>query len=171
MEARVLKAGLCGLLLAISWGTAAHGQAYTGPYATLAKVTLKVQDIEVSLKLEEKVAFMFIAAIDTLEQDCRNHMKRLCTIAEMVNGVKAPDDWPMRVLAFDPTTEDTSYTYSLTIEGIRWKLAVTPKKERLAGFYIERGNRYYNAKGAAASGDPQITESAIDGESFAIRRK
>ena len=100
----------------------AHGQAYSGPYATLARVTLKVQDVEVSLKLEEKVAFMFLAAIDTLEQDCRTHLKRLCTMEEMVSGVKAPDDWPMRVLAFDPTTDDTHYTYNLTIEGIRWKL-------------------------------------------------
>jgi hypothetical protein len=167
----VLKAGLCALLLTLGLATAARGQAYTGPYATLAKVTIKVQDVEISLKLEEKVAFMFIAAIDTLEQDCRNHMKRLCTIAEMVNGVKAPDDWPMRVLAFDPATEDTHYTYDLTITGIRYKLAVNPKHDRLAGFLVDRGTRYYNAKGAAASADPRITEADIDGEPFAIRRK
>jgi hypothetical protein len=169
MEAqRVVKAGIC-LFVVLAVG--AHGQTYSGPYATMATVNIKVRDVDVSLRLEEKVAFMFIAAIDTLEQDCRTHMKRLCTIKEMVEGVKAPDDWPMRVLAYDPTTDDTQYTYSLTIEGIRWKLAVAPKRERLAGFYVERGTRYFNAKGAASATDPKVTEAEINGESFAVRRK
>ena len=171
----MLKAGLGGslsiILLTFGLAAPAHGQSYEGPYLTLAKVSIKVQDVDVSLKLEEKVAFMFLSAIDTLEQDCRNHMKRLCTLKEMVDGVKAPDDWPMRVLAYDPTTEDTHYTYELTVSGIRYKLAVNPKHERLAGFLVDRGARHFNARGAASATDPQITDAEIDGEPFAVRKR
>lgn len=168
-----MTGALTRFLLALTLGVplTLNAQSYTGPYATMANVRITVQGNEVNLRLEERVAFLFIVAIDTLEEDCRYHMKRLCTMSEMVNGVKAPDDWPMRVLAYDPATDDTSYTYDLTLTGIRWKLVVTPKKERLGGFYEERGTRRFNAKGAATAADPAITAADVDGESFAVRRK
>ena len=142
----------------------------TGPFAMQATVVIKAGDREIPLKLEEKVAFMFMAAISSMEYDCGRHMNRPCTLQELVNRPKAPDGWGMTKLKFDPTTTDPNYTYRIAITGREWRISAIPRKPGLGGFYVTGPfpKTYYNPKGQASAADLQLTESSIDGDGFVL---
>jgi len=144
--------------------------AASSPFATKAKVTVEVKEGELPLKPEEKIAFMFMSAISTLEDDCRRHAGHACTLAELVKGPKANDDWPIHKLKFDPVKADPNYTYKISVDGKNWEAWATPNKPGLGGFYDGGGSFvrkvYYNPKGAAGLQDQRITGSTIDGDSF-----
>lgn len=152
-------------------GSAAQTQTpASSPFATQAKVTVQIPGGELPLKLEEKIAFMFIAAIKTMEDDCQRHAGHPCTLEELATRPKSNDGWPMRRLKFDPAKADPNYTYKITVDGNNWEAWATPKKPGLGGFYDGGGfmrKTYYNPKGAATSKDQQVSGHTIDGDSFA----
>jgi hypothetical protein len=80
--------------------------AASSPFATKAKVTVEVKEGELPLKPEERVAFMFMSAISTLEDDCRRHAGHACPLEELVRGPKATDGWSIQKLKFDPAKTD-----------------------------------------------------------------
>ncbi len=152
-------------------GVAALNAADSGPFATKAKVSVEVQAGELPLKFEEKIAFMFVAAIRSMQDDCRRHAGHACTMEELVAGPKSTDDWSMPKLKFDPTKTDPNYTYKIAAKDKDWELWVTPKKPGFGGFYSAGGmisKTYYNAKGAATAADEKITGHSIDGDIFTV---
>jgi hypothetical protein len=167
-----------GLRAQSSAATAPAGQTTpAGPFATKATVTVKAVKAEIPLKLEEKVAFIFIKAIASLEGECGRHVNRPCTMQELVDRPKAADGWNMGKLEFDPTKTDPNYTYTIittgnVVELAEWEVSAVPKKPGLGGFYTTGpmfSKVYYNAKGAASSKDLQLTETSINGDLFVIR--
>jgi hypothetical protein len=158
----------------ISFGPTAAASHTTaaGPFATKATVTVTAGTREIPLKLEEKVAFMFISAIGSLEDDCRRHVNRPCTMQELVDQPKAVDGWPMNKLKYDPTKTDPNYTYTITITGSAWDASAVPKKPGLGGFDNTGpfSKFYYNPQGAASSKDLQVG-GTISGELFVLEVK
>lgn len=158
-------------LPALVIGIAALSTGGTGPFATKAKVSVEVRDGNLPLKFEEKIAFMFVSAIQSMQDDCRRHAGHACTMEELVAGAKSSDGWPMPKLKFDPTRTDPNYTYKVDVKGKDWELRVTPRKPELGGFYAAGGmiaKSYYNAKGAASAADQKITGHSIDGDIFSV---
>jgi hypothetical protein len=147
-----------------------HAEA-AGPFATKAKVVVEVQSGELPLKLEEKVAFMFVAAIKSLQDDCRRHAGHACTIEELVAGPKSTDNWPISKLKFDPARTDPNYTYKIVAKAKDWELWATPRKPGFGGFHAAGGmisKAYYNPKGEAGAADQKITGHSIDGDLFSV---
>jgi len=156
--------------IAVMIGTVALTAA-GDPFATKAKVSVEVKEGELPLKFEEKVAFMFVAAIASMQDDCRRHAGHACTMEELVAGPKSTDGWPVPKLKFDPTRTDPNYTYRIAVQGKNWELWVTPRKPGLGGFHAVGGmisKTYYNAKGAAGISDQKITGHSIDGDLFSV---
>jgi hypothetical protein len=168
------RLGLFIALLAMCGVTIAARSQDTGsdPFATQAKVIVKVQSGELPLKLEEKVAFMFMAAISTLEDDCKRHCGRPCTLQELVNRPVSTDGWQMRRLKFDPEKTDPNYSYKIAIDGNNWEAWANPKRSGLGGFYNTGSmmrTTYYNPDGAATAKDQRVMESTIAGDTFAVQ--
>ena len=129
-----------GVGCAAAGGVAAGPQQKpaAGPFATQAKVEVKSEDTVIPLKREEQIAFMFVSAIDSLEDDCGRHAAEPCTLAALVRGPKPKEtDWPMGKLKFDPTTTDPNYTYKVVLEERKWQIWANPRKPGLGGFYIK----------------------------------
>ncbi len=154
----------------------ALSQATTGgkpaPITTQAKVSVEDADgKEIALKQDEKIAFMFIQAIASMEDDCHRHINRFCPLDELVRGPKSPD-WPIGKLKFDPA-QDGNYAYTVTITGNKWEARANPRKNGLGGWLsVGTGfmpHTYYNPAGPAAPSDKSLSGSSIDGDSFRAR--
>lgn len=160
------------LMAAYTAPAAQTGATASSPFATKTKVSVDAREGALPLKHEEKIAFMFMSAISTLEDDCRRRAGHACPLAELVKGPKSTDDWPIRKLKFDPVKADPNYAYKISVDGKNWEAWATPAKPGLGGFYNGGGSCvrkvYYNPKGAASLQDQRITGSAIDGDSFTI---
>lgn len=145
----------------------------SGPIVTHAQVEVKdVQGVVIPLKQEEKIAFMFMEAISSMEDDCRFHAKHICTLAELVAGPKSPD-WNIGRLKYDPS-RDPNYKYTVTPTGNGWTASASPQHAGLGGFFVDgtRGvmvERYYNANGPATTKDRHIDESSVSGEIFQLK--
>jgi hypothetical protein len=142
-----------------------------GPFATKAKVEVKTEeDTVIPLKREEQIAFMFVSAIDSLEDDCGRHAAEPCTLEALIRGPKAKEaDWPMGKLKFDPTTTDPNYTYKVVLEERKWQIWANPRKPGLGGFYLKHafgGGKFYNPAGPATEKDKKISGSSIEGDLF-----
>jgi hypothetical protein len=88
----------------------------SSPITTDAQVTVKdSNDNAIALKPAEKVAVMFMQAVSFMEDDCLNGLKRRCSLAELVAGVKSPG-WPVGRLKYDPA-RDSNYKYTVTVSG------------------------------------------------------
>jgi hypothetical protein len=168
-----VQAAFCaGVLLLVYVATrgAAQDSAPSGPSATKATVMIKDDAGEIPLKREEQIAFMFVQAIASLEDDCSRHAAEQCSMNALVRGPKTKDEWHLARLKYDPATSDPNYTYKLTLNGGRWEIWATPNKPGLGGFYVKGSaashDIFYNAKGKATAQDRNIIESAIDGDSF-----
>jgi hypothetical protein len=163
--------GICvGLAAAGGLEAGAQQKPAAGPLATKAKVEVKTGDKVIPLKREEQIAFMFVAAIDSLEDDCGRHAAEPCTLETLIRGPKPQDpNWPVDKLKFDPTATDPNYTYKVVLDSGKWQVWANPRQPGLGGFYIKHGffgGSWYNPAGPATEKDQRIGETLIDGDSF-----
>jgi len=150
---------------------AAPGRA-TKPPSTLAKIEITdTKGNEVKLKQGEKIAFMFMEAIASMEDDCHRHLSRLCPLPELVKGPNSPS-WKIGKLKFDPAT-DSNYRYSLTITGDNWHAQAVPQRPVFGGWMYDGSSfsphRYYSDHGPATASSRQLSGISIDGDSFRER--
>jgi hypothetical protein len=148
---------------------AAQQNPTTGPFATQAKVTVKSQGAIIPLKREEQIAFMFVQAINSMEDDCGRHAAEPCTLDALIRGPKSKSGWPLGKLKFDPNGADPNYGYKVALDGNRWQVWANPRKPGLGGFYNKGsffGGTWYNPAGPATDKDKKIDELAIEGDSF-----
>jgi hypothetical protein len=146
-------------------GPAASAAPGVSPFPTTAKVEVGDNDGNMlPLKPEEKVAILFLTAIQQIENDCQSDSaKRACPMAQ----VKAH-------LKFDPAA-DPAYTYTLGINGMAWEVRATAKKPGLLGFYFMQRSwpgsalATYNRAGTAGAIDIEIGNRSIEGDSFVSR--
>jgi hypothetical protein len=144
----------------------------SGPITTAATVLVKdEQGAEIHLKQEEKIAVMFMQAISFMEDDCRRHMERYCSLAELVAGPKSPG-WNIGRLKYDPA-RDTNYKYTVTITAHGWNANASPQRSGLGGFFddLDHGiivDSYYNSNGPASVNDKKLGEISISGEIFQV---
>jgi hypothetical protein len=142
----------------------------SGPFATKAKVTVKSGGQVIPLKRDEQIAFMFVSAMNSLEDDCSRHAAEPCTLAALIRGPKPKDPgWSVGKLKFDPTASDPNYTYKVVLEGRKWQIWANPRKPGLGGFYVKHdffGGTYYNPAGPATEKDKKLDETSIEGDLF-----
>lgn len=156
-------------------GTAAAAltASSSGPITTTAQITVKdSQGVEITLKPQEKIALMFIETIASLEGDCKLHLSRSCSLAELVAGPKSPD-WNIGKLKYDPAL-DPNYKYTVTITGGSWIASANPQRAGLGGFFLDgtRGmiaNSYYSSTGPATVKDKELGEISITGAPFQVQ--
>lgn len=167
-----------GIGVCCTWAGAAAAQKTpsAGPFATKAKVEVKTEDeAVVPLKREEQIAFMFVNAINSLEDDCSRHAAEPCTLDALIRGPKAKEaDWPVGKLKFDPNAADPNYTYKIELgTGDRkWQVWAEPRKAGFGGFYVRhgfKGGTWYNPAGPATEKDRKLTETSIEGDLFLVK--
>jgi hypothetical protein len=150
----------------------ARDASSSGPITTHAQVSAKdLQGVEINLKQEEKIALMFMEAIDSLENGCDIHLDRKCSLAELIAGPKSPG-WNIGKLKYDPA-RDPNYKYSVTITGTHWVASANPQRAGLGGLFIDGTGgmitkTYYKANGPATAKDRQL-EITISGELFFVQ--
>jgi hypothetical protein len=162
----------CVLTIALLAAIAmAEQQAAAGPFATEAKVSVKSQGTVIALKREEQIAFMFVQAISSLEDDCGRHAAEPCTLATLVRGPKGTAGWALGKLKFDPNASDPNYSYKVALDESKWEIWANPRKPGLGGFYVKEkfGGRWYNPAGPATASHTKIDEFSISGDSFTGR--
>jgi hypothetical protein len=142
--------------------------------APTTSATVEVEDAngKIALKPEEKIALMFLSAMQSIEGDCQRHAGGACTLEQMVAGPKPSDNWHINKLKYDPAT-DPNYAYTVKVNGRAWEARADPKKPGVGGFYFiaksMSPDAYYNASGPAGPMDRQLTSRSIMGESFSMR--
>ena len=165
---------VAGVLVA-SWLAAhvtAQQKAAASPAATIAKVEVKSDQGVIPLKREEQIAFMFVDAINNLLDDCSRSSAEPCTLAALVRGPKAKDDFGVGKLKYDPNATDPNYTYKVALNGSDWEIWANPRKAGLGGFYAKGkffGGKWYNPAGPATAGGTKITESSVGGDLFWVQ--
>ncbi len=135
---------------------------------------LKYGDEEVlTLQPGEQVAFLFVYGIWGLEQDCINADSgpgRLCTLAELVKGVKAPGGGTLG-LTMNPV-KDINYHYDVIIIGTDLVIRAIPRVRDLGAFAMIgsgkrlSGNLWYSPKSADLSKAVQLTQYGYGGNGF-----
>lgn len=147
---------------------AAHPMPAAGPSATQARVEVKSKGTVIPLKRQEQIAFMFVQAVASMEDDCGRHADEPCTLDALIRGPKSKDGWPLGKLKFDPNAADPNYSYKVAVQGDRWQVWANPRKPGLGGFYNKGsfGGTWYNAAGPATEKDRKIDEYTIEGDSF-----
>jgi hypothetical protein len=166
--------GIAGSSGASTTSKATTSAPGTGTFATAAKVEAEDDNGPIALKREEKIALMFLTAIQELEYDCQNRAKKACNMDQLLSGT-FPDGSHGGRFKFDPRT-DPNYTYVLaaSTSSAAWEAHANPKKPGLSGFYFfstgfPTVSAYYNPAGPAALIDKQLTGRGIEGDSFAAR--
>lgn len=157
-----------------SGGTAAAdpGDAGSGPISTVATITVADADGgAIALNSAEKVAFMFMNAIEFMEGDCNLHLSRLCSLPELVSGVSSPDGDIGR-LKYDPA-RDANYSYTITFAGMGWTASATPRRGGLGGFFLDGrhgmiADTYYQANGVATESSTKLGNISVTGELFHV---
>ena len=150
-------------------------QSASSSGAITTTATVLIQDesgVEIHLKQQEKIAAMFMEAIFFLEDDCRLHMSRYCSLGELVAGPKSPG-WNVGRLKYDPA-RDTNYKYTVTLTAHGWNASATPERPGLGGFFydLDHGiivDRYYNPNGPASAEDKKLGETSESGEIFQVQ--
>lgn len=149
-----------------------QGVSGSGPITTTATVLIKdEQGVELHLKQEEKIAILFMEAISFMEDDCRRHLSRYCSLAELVAGPKSPG-WSIGRLKYDPS-RDTDYKYTVTTAAQGWNASASPQRGGLGGFFdnLDHGivvEQYFNPNGDASARDKKLGEISIAGEIFQL---
>ena len=130
-------------------------------FTTTAQVEIEDAQGKIPLRSEEKVAVMFLSAIQSIELDCQLRAGSACTMDQMVGRLK-----------YDPAG-DPNYTYAVKVNGKAWEAHADPKRQGLGGFYfmarVMSPDAYYNPNGPAGPMDRQLTSRSISGESFSVR--
>ena len=142
------------------------------PAATTATVEVNAGGKVIPLKREEQIAFMFVEAINSLEDDCGRHAAEPCTLEALVRGPKAKDSFGVGKLKFDPNATDANYVYKVTLAGSNWEIWADPRKPGLGGFYAKGkffGGKWYNPAGTATQANMKIEESSIEGDLFIVQ--
>jgi hypothetical protein len=165
---RSLKATEVAALYAV--GTAAPGTRKS-PFTTTAKVDVGDNAGPIALKPEEKIAIMFLTAIQMIESDCQNRAQRACTFDQLLAGPVAGDGAHIDRLKFDPRL-DPNYTYVVSVHGTAWEAHANAKKPGLIGFYywgrtFPQATATYNRTGVAGVIDEELNSRSVDGDSFA----
>jgi hypothetical protein len=160
---------LIAAFVACGLAAAAPQKPAAGPFATKAKVSVTSEDGKtvIPLKRPEQIAYMFVEAIASLEDDCGRHAAEPCTLEALARGAKSKDGWGMK-LKYDPTKTDPNYTYKLVLKGEGWELWANPRKPGLGGFYNKGhffGGTWYNPAGPASDKDKKVFGS-IEGDLF-----
>jgi len=172
----LLLAAFSVLVLAVS--VAVDGQstpagstetAKATPAAASAEIKVQLKDsqgTEITLKPEEKLAFLFMEAISAMETDCHYGLHRPCSLEELVKGPKSAAQNIGR-LKFDPA-EDPNYQYTITISSEGWEGRADPKHAGLGGLFYDGKNRsmarsYFNAKGTATSQNTALGDATVLG--------
>jgi hypothetical protein len=169
---RIVVAVGCFLMLAlVATGALAQQKPAELPSATTAKVEIKANGKVIPLKREEQIAFMFVEAIKSMQDDCGRSSAEPCTLEALVRGPKAKDVFGVGKLKFDPNATDPNYTYKVTLDGSNWEIWANPRKPGLGGFYNKGkffGATYYNPAGTATRNSMEIEESSIVGDLFRV---
>ncbi len=149
----------------------AKGGSSPGVITSNAQVMIKnEQGAEIPLKPEEKIAFMFMAAISSLEGDCKLHLNRACSLAELIAGSNSHNG-DVGKFKYDPR-QDPNYKYVVVVAGGAWTASAEPQHAGLGGFFCAcQGmipNCYYNAKGAASATSTRVGDSSVAGDGFSV---
>jgi hypothetical protein len=168
---RALSSGEVAAIYSASKAVAAPAPA--GPFATTAKVEVEDESGKIALKPEEKIAIMFLTAIQMIESDCQYRAKRACTLDQLLAGPVAADGSHLQRLKFDPKM-DPNYTYTLAASGLAWEAHANAKKPGLSGFcFLSRSfpqaTATYNPAGTAGFIDKELMGRSIEGDSFATQ--
>ena len=133
----------------------------------------------IPFKLPEQVAFLFVQDIKSLQKDpCMKYLERLCSLDELVQGVKGKPGG-QKGLKRDPRRE-TDYSYQVTFFGepyqtaARYQVEAVPRRPGLGGFLFisdRRGfsNFYFNADGPATTKDKKLGAYGSTGDGFIAR--
>ena len=133
----------------------------------------------IPFKVPEQVAFLFVHNIKSLQKDpCMKYLQRLCSLDELVQGVKGKPGGE-KGLNRNPARE-TDYSYQVTFFGepyqtaARYQVEAIPRRPGLGGFLFvsdRRGfsNFYYNPNGAATAKDKKLGAYGTNGDGFIAR--
>lgn len=125
------------------------------------------------LKPAEQVAFLYVYGIWFMEQDCLDAdsgVGRLCTLRELIAGVKTPDG-RLIGLSVNPV-KDTSYNYEIIIIGDSCLIRAVPRVKGLVGFAalgsprLSSGGFYCSPDGADMTRAVKLIEMGFDGAGF-----
>jgi len=137
--------------------------------------TLKYGDseTEVTLPAAEQVAFLFVYGIWGLEQDCLSKdsgVGRLCSIAELVKGVKAASG-EIFGLTISPL-KDTNYIYDAILIGGDCVIRAIPRGKGLSAFAMvgsanrSSGSFWYSPNSPDLLKAVKLTEYGYEGSGF-----
>jgi len=124
------------------------------------------------LKPEEQVAFLYVYGLWFLEQQCLDKdmgVGRLCTLGEMITGVKTPSGGVLG-LSLTPV-KDTNYRYEIQIIGEDCVIQAVPRVKGLGGFAVlgsprrSSGNLWFSATGDITRA-VKLIEMGYEGKGF-----
>ena len=158
-----------------SASSAGHSASTSGPIRTHAQITVKdANEVTIPFRPEEQVAFMFVYAIASMEDDCNRVLGRRCSLDELVAGVNSPS-WKIGRLRYDPAV-DPNYKYTVTITGagFGWTTEAIPQRSGLGGFFVDGTKSmipdyYYDPNGHATAKARKLPDISIGGELFQVR--
>jgi hypothetical protein len=166
---------VAGIYAAAAPGSTSSGPGVSGGTVqgagptTNAKVEVEDAKGPVALKQPEKVAFLFVSAIEQIEGECWRAGNHVCTISELVAGPVVKGEH-IKGLKFDPGT-DPNYAYTITSDDMGWQMHATAKRPGLMGFCVDGHNFIvmtvmYNRSGTATNKDTPFTSTGIEGDTF-----
>jgi hypothetical protein len=168
-------------LTAPSWQTCLSGLAHAQnksqvsvpPGTTVGPLRYAEDQPALDLKPEEQVAFLYVYGLWFLEQDCLDTgsgVGRLCTLGELIKGVKTPDG---RVIGLSVNpVKDTNYRYEIMIIGNDCVIQAVPRVKGLGGFATlgsptrSSGSFYYSSSGADMTRAVRLIEMGFSGSGF-----
>jgi hypothetical protein len=166
-------ASLCLILVLPAMAQAAPSPVSVPDGAKVSELKYGDQDTVLTLQPGEQVAFLFVYGIWGLEQDCISAdlgPGRLCTLAELVKGVKAPGGGTLG-LTVNPV-KDTNYFYDVILIGSDLVIRAIPRVRELGAFAMTgsgkrfSGNFWYSAKSADLTKAVQLTQYGYEGNGF-----
>jgi hypothetical protein len=165
---------IVGLLLGLSSVAQAQNKSLVSVPAGTTVMPPKYAEDQpaLDLKSEEQVAFLYVYGLWFLEQECLDESSgagRLCTLGELISGVKTPDG---RVLGLSVTpVKDTNYRYEIMIIGSDCVIQAVPRVKGLGGFATlgsprrSSGNFYYSTS-ADMTRAVKLIEMGYEGKGF-----
>jgi hypothetical protein len=141
------------------------------------KVSAKYENGEnVQFNPQEKVAFIFMESIESLERQCRNTtLHRACSLDELIKSIHTSTTDGNKVtigLSHDPS-KDSNYQYSIQSSGDRWTAEARPRRTGSGGFYFEQTNLglaqlHFNPGGAASTTSRVFNERGLEGGDYTL---
>ena len=163
---------LCLMLASPAMAQAAPSPVSVPDGTKLAELRYGDQEAVLTLQPGEQVAFLFVQGIWGLEQDCISAgvgLGRLCTLAELVKGAKAPGG--TLGLSVNPV-KDVNYFYDVIIIGSDLVIRAIPRVRDLGAFAMtgsgrrSTGNLWYSPKSADLTKAVQLTQYGYEGSGF-----